>query len=226
MPKIVHISGAVDAFYHALADRLQRAGATLTEDPNEAEVIVGIGDGASGDVAIVPAHAEHGEADLVVRIHDLLVPEGAIDWGSEVIHEWADWVRDGAEGIHPPDIEARHWVHIRDATDALALLILADTDAAIQGVIDMSGRRAWTPKSVLDEMTLLWSRFTNALHHSHTIHSLTDNPSPASLSYRPKDPRPDLGPLHDALLEAGGDGWRPLISMRVALMEVFAHKND
>ena len=43
MPKIVHISGAVDAFYHALADRLHRAGATLTEDPSEAEVTVGIG---------------------------------------------------------------------------------------------------------------------------------------------------------------------------------------
>ena len=68
MPKIVHISGAVDAFYHALADRLHRAGATLTEDPSEAEITVGIGEGASGDVAIVPAHVEHGEADLVVRI--------------------------------------------------------------------------------------------------------------------------------------------------------------
>ena len=80
MPKIVHISGAADAFYHALADRLHRAGATLTEDPREAEVTVGIGEGASGDVAIVPAHVGHGEADLVVRIHDLLIPEGAIDW--------------------------------------------------------------------------------------------------------------------------------------------------
>ena len=226
MPKTVHISGAVDAFYHALADRLHRAGAMLTDDPSEAEVTVGLGEGASGDVAIVPAHVEHGEASLVVRIHDLLVPEGAIDWSEEIIHEWADWVRDGADGIHPPDIEARHWVHVRDATDALSLLILSDTDAAVQGVIDMSGRRAWTPKSVLEEMTLLWSRFTNALHHSHTIQSLTEDTSPAASSYRSRDLRPDLGPLHDALLKAGGDGWRPLVSMRVALMEVFAHKDE
>ena len=90
----------------------------------------------------------------------------------------------------------------------------------------MSGRRAWTPKSVLAEMTLMWSRFTNALHHSHTIHSLTENTNPAASSYRPKDLRPDLGPLHDALLKAGGEGWRPLVSMRVALMEIFAHRND
>ena len=125
MPKIVHISGAVDAFYHSLAERLHRAGATLTEDPEEAEITVAIGEGASGDIAIVPAHVYHGEAGLVVRIHDLLVPEGAVDWGTEVLHEWADWVKDGAEGIHPPDIEARHWVHVRDATDALSLLILS-----------------------------------------------------------------------------------------------------
>ncbi|HIC50042.1 MAG: hypothetical protein CXX69_06205 [Candidatus Thalassarchaeum betae] len=226
MPKVVHISGAVDAFYHALADRLHRAGATLTDDPEEADVTVGIGEGASGDVAVVPAHVDHGEAGLVVRIHDLLIPEGAVDWGTEVLHEWADWVKDGAEGIHPPDIEARHWVHVRDATDALSLLILADSDAMVQGVLDMSGRRAWSAKSILDEMRMLWSRFTNALHHTHTISSLSDNPSPASSSYRPRPARPDLGPLHDALLRAGGEGWRPLVSMRMGLMEVFAHSAD
>ena len=129
MARTAPSSGAVDAIYHALAGRRDRAGARLTDEPSEAEVTVGLGDGASGDVAIVPAHVEHGEASLVVRIHDLLVPEGAIDWSEEIIHEWADWVRDGTAGIHPPELEARHWVHVRDTTGANSLLHLADTDA-------------------------------------------------------------------------------------------------
>jgi len=34
--------------------------------------------------------------------------------------------------------------------------------------------------------------------------------------------RPDLGPLHNALINAGSEGWHPLVPMRTALMELIA----
>jgi hypothetical protein len=34
--------------------------------------------------------------------------------------------------------------------------------------------------------------------------------------------RPDLAPLHEALLRCGSDGWRPLTSIRVGIMECIA----
>ena len=120
MPKNVHITGIMDSFRQALEDRLQRAGATITDDSDAADISVSMGEGASGDIAIVPYDSQPGEADLVVRVHDLLVPEGAEIWGSQVIHEWADWVMRGAEG-EPSSDEPRHWVHVRDSTDALAI---------------------------------------------------------------------------------------------------------
>jgi hypothetical protein len=34
--------------------------------------------------------------------------------------------------------------------------------------------------------------------------------------------RPDLAPLHDLLLDLTGDGWRPLVPFRTALMSLIA----
>ena len=170
MPKNVHITGIMDSFRQALEDRLQRAGATITDDSDAADISVSMGEGASGDIAIVPYDSQPGEADLVVRVHDLLVPEGAEIWGSQVIHEWADWVMGGAEG-EPSSDEPRHWVHVRDSTDALAILILSDDMTS--GSIDLCGRRAWSRESIITEMSLLWGRFTDAVQHTHTVSSLT-----------------------------------------------------
>ena len=43
IPKTVHISGTVDAFREALEDRLQRAGAKITDESDGAEVTVSLG---------------------------------------------------------------------------------------------------------------------------------------------------------------------------------------
>ena len=222
MPKNVHITGIMDSFRQALEDRLQRAGATITDDSDAADISVSMGEGSSGDIAIVPDDSQPGEADLVVRVHDLLVPEGAEIWGSQVIHEWADWVMGGAEG-EPSSDEPRHWVHVRDSTDALAILILSDEMTS--GSVDLCGRRAWSRESIITEMSLLWGRFTDAVQHTHTVSSLTGSSSPVSSEETPAT-RPDLGPLHNALLRAGGDGWRPLVPMRVSLMEVLANRGE
>ena len=160
---------------------------------------------------------------LIIRIHDLMVPEGSQGWGPAEVEEWVDWIRTGTTGV-APEIKPKHWVHIRDTTDAVSLLVMADTDAFAQGVIDLCGRRAWGPDAVISEINLLWSRFTNAINHSHTTKSLSEVPSPAAIQYEGKRLRPDLKPLHEAMQNAGREeGWRPLTPMRVALMEFLAH---
>ena len=222
IPKTVYITGKVDAFRQTLEDRLLRAGASLTDDSDAAEITVSLGQGASGDIAIVPYDSVPGEADLVVRVYDLLVPEGAQDWSSQAIHQWADWVMAGAEG-EPSSDEPRYWVHVRDATDALTILILSKKETS--GTLNLCGRRPWTRESIITEISLLWGRFTDAVQHSHTVSSLTGSNSPVS-SEETQVTRPDLGPLHDALLRAGGDGWRPVVPMRVSLMEVLAHRGE
>jgi len=226
MAKKIHIAGEEDLFYDAISDRLARAGAILTAEGEEAELVVSLDEGISGDIAVLPAHVEGGEASLVIRIHDLLIPDEANEWGPSDIHELASIIRNGETATNLSEFIPRHWLHVRDATDALSLLIMADTGVLPVGKLDMTGRRAWRPEEIIDELAILWGRFTDALNYSHTTESLSSIPSPVPDSTGKSVTRPDLGPLHEALRELGSDGWHPLVPMRVALMEVFAHAEN
>ncbi|MEC7704629.1 MAG: hypothetical protein VYC11_01160 [Candidatus Thermoplasmatota archaeon] len=131
-----------------------------------------------------------------------------------------NWVSDIIAGIIPEkDENIRHWMHIRDAINARETLERNN----MQGYFVICGRRAWTQDMVLDEIRGLWTRYQNTLSHSHTISSLSELSSPAAVSYSGERRRPDLGPIHQALLDCGTDGWRPSIAMRMGLMECIAH---
>ena len=227
MTKVVRLLGEQDAVYLALADRLERAGATFTQNKEDADLVIAIGANhlttSEIDVAVIPANIAYPNSKLVFRVHDILVPQQVNGWGVEIISDWINWVKGGSQGSPPEDIDARHWVHIRDATDAIVQISLTDGDIP-SGVIDLAGRRAWSSDAVLDEMKLLWRRYTDALQLSHTVESLTNIPSPASQQFDGQISRPNLVPLHNAMLASGREeGWRPLTAMRVGLMELFAH---
>ena len=230
MTKVVHLLGEQDAVYLAIADRLERAGATFSKNIEDADLIIAVGrtslTTSEIDIAVIPAKEKNPNAKLIFRVHDILVPQQVNGWGSKILSDWVDWVKDGSEGNPPEDVEARHWVHIRDATDAIAQISLAVDipDNLIFRYIDVAGRRAWTSNAILDEMKLLWRRYNDALHLTHTVESLTNVPSPASQQFDGHISRPNLVPLHNAMLESGREeGWRPLTAMRVGLMELFAH---
>ena len=237
MTKVVHLLGEQDAVYLAIADRLERAGATLSQNIEDADLRIAVTANTEEsdlwwqsevDIAVIPGNAsKYSEylprAKIYFHVHDILVPQQVNGWGSKILSDWVDWVKDGSEGNPPEDVEARHWVHIRDATDAITQISLTEADIAV-GVIDLAGRRAWSSDAVLDEMKLLWRRYTDSLYLTHTVESLTNVPSPASQQFEGKISRPNLAPLHDAMLAAGREeGWRPLTAMRVGLMELFAH---
>ena len=233
MPKAVYLIGTADPVFHAITDRLVRSGARIVSEAESADVVLSIGEiEKTADLSVIPNNIEENDfleitddgPNIIVRIHDLLVPEGVVGWGGDVLYEWVDWVKEGADGIAPSDIEARHWVHIRDAADAVSLLALADSDALSQGVIDLAGRRAWSTEAVLHEMEMLWNRYTNALGLTHSVESLSNITSPVVHQFSGMIERPDLAPLHETLKSIGiEEGWRPLTAMRVSLMELFAH---
>ena len=155
MSKKINLLGDKDNFFFALKDRLERAGASFTDEPEEADLTVGLGKRALDelvDVAIIAVNEdsrrgnfdEIKNAGLIIRIHDLLIPEGGQGWRPVDVEEWVDLIRGGSIDL-TPDIKPQYWFHIRDATDAVSLLVMADTDAFAQGVVDLCGRRAWGP---------------------------------------------------------------------------------
>ncbi|HJL54483.1 MAG: hypothetical protein QGF28_00175 [Candidatus Thalassarchaeaceae archaeon] len=226
MPRVIHIDGVDDGFRDALIDRLQRAGADFAEDRGEADVTIGLGGGASGDIVIIPRNAPHGDAKLVVRVHDLILPSDGRGWGTEILRDWVEGIKREEAEEHHGDTKASYWVHVRDVVDAMTILIMEEGGMTANGTIDVCGRRAWADKDVIDEIGLLWQRYLNAVHHSHTVESLAGVPSPVREGAPNPSHRPDLGPLHEAIIEAGGDGWHPIVPMRTALMELIALSSE
>ena len=149
---------------------------------------------------------------LTIEYIDVYSPNG-----DGPINQWINAILDGVEPA--PDSKIYHWVHVRDAERAHLIL----TKHSINGHFQLCGRRAWTQEMVLVEIKRLWARFQNTIEHSHTIDSLSETPSPAAVRYSGERRRPDLAPIHNALVECGTEGWRPMTAMRVGLMECIAH---
>ena len=152
---------------------------------------------------------------LSVQFIDVYSPDG-----DGPINHWVSSILVGNEP--QTDDTIYHWVHQRDAE--IAKRTLSEND--VTGTFDLCGRRAWTQQMVVNEIKGLWSRFQNAVEHAHTPQSLSDVPSPAAVRYSGERRRPNLGPLHDALVACGTDGWRPMTAMRVGLMECIAHSAE
>jgi len=136
--------------------------------------------------------------ELDIRLHDVYCPSGVGDSDDELA--------ESVDGVGMMSTWVQ-WVISGSEGDAPN---------------DDRGVRHW----VLDEMQGLWQRWLNTMDHSHTTASLSEVPTPAAVSYTGERRRPDLAPLHDALVAAGTDGWRPMTAMRVGLMECLAVSSE
>ncbi|MDP7002345.1 MAG: hypothetical protein QF911_02065 [Candidatus Thalassarchaeaceae archaeon] len=220
MPRTIHIDGPSDDLHLALEDRLLRAGAPVSKNPDEAEISLIIGGNSQYDIIIIANDDPTTNNNRsLIRLHDLIIPSAVSGWGTEVIREWVAAVKRNEE----IDMESgtRYWVHVRDVVDAISVLTLSEGGIP-SGEIDICGRRGWHCEDVLDEIRLLWTRFINSIHHSHTIESLSEITSPVKGDGSDKSLRPDLRPLHEALMASCGSGWHPLVQMRTSLMELIA----
>ena len=103
---------------------------------------------------------------------------------------------------------------------------MSESSNSITGNLNVSGRRSWSPESIVNEMSMLWGRYSDSLNYSHTVESLSSVPGPLSQEPNIQVERPDLSLLHKSLIECGSEGWHPLVPMRVSLMEIFAHAKE
>lgn len=228
MPKKIHLGGDEDDFLHSLADRLSRAGAELVDSPGDADYVIHLGQGGDGNMVILTPDQKISHPGLVVVIHDLLSPRGnSGHWGDKQLHTWADKVREGNINIRTlSNTLPRHWVHVRDVCDALCTIVMSERGNSIIGNMDISGRRAWSSESIVEEMNMLWGRYSDSLNYTHSVESLSSVPSPLSKGSNIQVKRPNLSLLHKSLIDCGSEGWHPLVPMRVSLMEIFAHAKE
>ena len=157
------------------------------------------------------------EADIVVGkdllIHDLL-PARIDKWLAPEILGWAN-----GDNV---DSRSRYWLSVIDAANAIAQILKAEIK--LNG-IHMCGRREWLPVDSRAEFEMLWQRTNQGISGDFTAETLFGH-SIAGMDAKPINEadgeRPDLDPLHEILLGLTGDGWRPLIPFRTALMNLIA----
>ena len=178
-------------------------------------------------IRLVEGHQETNlnEDDITVHLHDVLPPER----GSDREAMFRRWMEAGRAGTLP-DLKEQHfhWCDINDVTAAVSDLLQHPCE---DGTYHMSGRRAWT----MDET---WQEFDALIQR--TIAGQTGKFGPEHLEARgvpvvepiaiqdgqTKRVRPDLGPLHAALTNANGEGWRPRTPLRQSLMMVIAQLSE
>ena len=219
MPRSVHLSGPNGGLRQAVEDRLVRAGASISEEPQGADLKIGLGTDEECDIAILPPGRFSEKAGLVISLRDVIIPNCSREWGTGTLLDWVEQIKLGK----PPQTgsDSRYWVNVRDVADALTTLALPKGGLASTGQIIMCGRRGWSDEDVVDEIRVLWDRYNNAINYSHTVDSLSGVPSPVRGIHTQQE-SPELGGLHKALIESGGEGWHPLVPMRTSLMELIA----
>tara|TARA_Y100000766_G_C18916250_1_gene611712 strand:+ start:380 stop:1246 length:867 start_codon:yes stop_codon:yes gene_type:complete len=170
--------------------------------------------------------------DSHIIVHDVLTSNPDSTWSSDLFQNWMEQLH--AKNIPSPSSDALHWwVSEVDVVDALVRILLSDEPFPSE--LKVSGRRAWNQSQTLEELSLLYSRTMAGRTGDFGIEHLTAAPTPTievrTLNASSTTPmsveqnaqiRPDLSPLHDLLHRIDGDGWRPLVPIRTALMHSLA----
>lgn len=170
--------------------------------------------------------------DAHVVVHDLIPMHSGGGWMPPALTRWFSALEAGqsTELANGPE---HWWVGEVDVADALVRLLISEHPFPEN--CKMSGRRGWGEDQTLEEFQMLYRRTTAGKTGSFGIEELTAAPTPKielqtlivsdSLPLTVeanRQQRPDLSAIHDALHAADGDGWRPLVPVRTALMHCLA----
>ena len=190
----------------------------------EAETITGAG---TRTIRLLERHQELAQNDdeIIVHLHDVLPPARGSD-GEAMFGAWLEACRAGTL----PDLDEQHfhWCDLSDVTAAVSDLIQRPCE---DGMYHVSGRRAWTMNETWQEFDALVQRTIAGQTGKFGTEHLESRGVPVVEAVAIQDGetervRPDLGPLHGALTEANGEGWRPRTPLRQSLMMVIAQLSE
>ena len=214
----LQLTGRDTEFGNYLAERLERIGIQTNSEEGFHIICCADGDAVDCDMLIRPSGSilppTFSNTELI--LHDLYIPSGSGDWGPSEIEQHLDWLVNSSG--ESPIGEPRHWVHIRDVVDMVALLL----DDPPTGRIDVCGRRCWSNEAMSAELEMLFSRVKAAEKKTFQLENLKIFEPKVEPTVAQK--RPDLSPLHSALQAVGEVGWHPLVPLRVGLMECIAYQ--
>ena len=133
--------------------------------------------GVKERVSLRPHGTDNPLSTVSIGLEDVIIPSRANGWGNGKLLDWIDCIKKG----HDPLIEdgIRYWVNIRDVVEAITTISMFEGKLGSSDQIKICGRRGWKDEHIIDEIRVLWERYSNSINHSHTIESLSGVPGPA-----------------------------------------------
>jgi hypothetical protein len=165
------------------------------------------------------------EIDSHLIINHMLPTACDDSWCCPIIQNWYNAIINNQ--TITSDLRPKHWwVSEMDVADSIVRILVSDQ--SFPTFANISGRRAWSDDQTVEEMKLLFSRTMAGKSGMFSAQHLTTPPSPIieveaiSQLNDNEYPRPDLESIHQVLVACDGDGWRPLMPIRSALMAFLA----
>jgi hypothetical protein len=175
---------------------------------------------------VQPSHISEDESVAMMRtslveVHDLIHPEAGLPWSPAPFDDWFETI---SQSQSPEPLQRQyHWVSWRDVVEALVTLTMAKNPLPER--LTICSRRSSSAEHTLKRFTQLMNRCLRVLSNSIGHEDLLFEEEVVSEVGDPRIGRPDLAPLHDALIESGhSDGWRPRYDLDITIMEWLSNK--
>ena len=189
-----------------------------------------VGSGVDGVEAILVTSSNNlvkidtSEVDCHFLIHDMIPSNSLHPWENQSLDDMIESLVEGKDFDITADVG--WWVAEVDVADAISRLILSDHPNHSE--VNIAGRRSWDESQVFEELEMLYNRTIAGQSGEFTTKHLS-SPSTPNIELVPveqsiQNTRPDLKPLHESLVLADGDGWRPMTPLRAGLMHFLIGK--
>ena len=189
---------------------------------------VGIGVDGVEVILVTPSgnmvEIDASEVDSHFLIHDMIPSNSLQPWENQLLDTMIESLVEGK------DFDAiayvGWWVAEVDVADAISRLILSKHPN--QPEVNIAGRRSWEAGQVFEELEMLYNRTIAGQSGDFTTKHLSSPSTPnielVTVEQSKQNIRPDLKPLHESLVLADGDGWRPMTPIRTGLMHFLIGK--
>ena len=164
------------------------------------------------------------EVDCHFLIHDMIPSNSLHPWENQSLDGMIESLVEGKDFDFTTDVG---WLVAEvDVADAISRLILSDHPNHSE--VNIAGRRSWDTGQVFEELEMLYNRTIAGQSGDFTTKHLS-SPSTPNIELVPieqsrQNNRPDLKSLHESLVLADGDGWRPMTPLRTGLMHFLIGK--
>ena len=190
---------------------------------------LGIGIDGAEVILVTPSNVlvevDSSEVDCHFLIHDMIPSESSSHpWENPSLDDMIESLVEGEDFDITADIG--WWVAEVDVADAISRLLLSSHPNPSQ--VNIAGRRSWDVEQVFEELEMLYNRTIAGQSGDFTTKHLSSPSTPnielISVEQSRQNIRPDLKALHESLVLADGDGWRPMTPIRTGLMHFLIGK--